>query len=218
MIHITHNLPSLEQINLPDGRRYKTPSGNLYPSVTTVLGSQENVFLKEWKEKVGEEEASRISRRAASKGSRVHLACEEYIEGKKIEFGMFEQEAKADFAAFIPVLESIEEVHAMEARLYSDKIQVAGTVDLICKLDGKMCILDWKTASRFKSREDIPDYFMQMSFYAAAFYERTGIVIKDLCVQMTAKDYGLITYWEKTGDWLPKFMKIRREFREKLGY
>ena len=41
-------LPILEQINSDSGRRYKTPKGDLYPSVTTVLGLGKEEKLKGW--------------------------------------------------------------------------------------------------------------------------------------------------------------------------
>jgi genome maintenance exonuclease 1 len=213
-----HNFPELEQINLPDGRRYRTPSGKLYPSVTTVLSSQPSPELDEWRAKVGEETANKISSKAAAKGSLVHEACENTLMGKDVKWGMFDAEAKEAFEVFKPVLDSISTVYAIETRMFSDTLEVAGTVDLIAEYEGKLCVLDWKTSSRFKSKEDIPNYFIQMSVYSAMFYEHTGIKIPDICVQMTAKDYGLITYWEKTKDWLPKFVDLRKKFKRDHGY
>ena len=63
---------TLEQINEETGRRYRTPGGNVYPSITTVLGSIENKELDAWRERVGEEFANQTSRYAAGRGTRVH--------------------------------------------------------------------------------------------------------------------------------------------------
>ena len=60
-----------------------TPTGEMYPSVTTVLGSRDKSWLYEWRKKVGEEEANRISQRAANRGTRLHKICEDYICNKK---------------------------------------------------------------------------------------------------------------------------------------
>ena len=122
------------------------------------------------------------------------------------------------FGYLKPVLEDIEEIHAMETRLYSDTLQAAGTVDLIAKYRGKMTILDWKTSGRYKSRDDIHSYFKQCAFYAQAFWERTGIAVPNITIAMTVDDYGLLVFEEKVKDWVPEFIKTREKFREIRGY
>ena len=69
-------------MDLPEGRRYKVPSGKLYPSVTTVTGHLSNASLDAWKKRVGEEEAARISKRATDRGTRIHTLCEDFLKGK----------------------------------------------------------------------------------------------------------------------------------------
>jgi hypothetical protein len=47
---------------LPTGRTYHTPDGS-YPSITTILGkTSDQTWLLKWKERVGEEEAARVSK------------------------------------------------------------------------------------------------------------------------------------------------------------
>ena len=65
----------LEAKTTENGRVYFTPSGKAYPSVTTVLGSLSKEGIKLWREKVGEEEADKISGRASRRGEALHLAC-----------------------------------------------------------------------------------------------------------------------------------------------
>ena len=47
-----------------DGRRYILPTGEKYESITTVLGRdpEKKKSLAEWRKKVGNDEANRISR------------------------------------------------------------------------------------------------------------------------------------------------------------
>ena len=215
---IHYDIPLIEQINSDTGRRYSTPEGKHYPSVTTVLSVEENPHLIAWRKRVGEEQANKISKIATTKGSKVHEACEDYLQGKETVWGLCESDACDAFQAFIPVLDSVTTVHAMETRMWSDKLEVAGTVDLIAEIDGEMTILDWKTSSRYKRHEDIPDYFMQMASYAVMFYERTGIVVPNIMVAMTVPEVGLLTYKEKTKPWIPGFLKLRKQFREVKGY
>ncbi len=215
---IDHNIPTIEQINSSSGRKYSTPEGKYYPSVTSVLSVEENPHLKAWRERVGEKEADRISKQATTKGSKVHEACENYLQCKVTEWSLRESEAKEAFSVFIPVLESVEEVHAMETRMWSDKLEVAGTVDLIARIGGELTIADWKTSSRYKRKEDIPDYFKQMASYSVMFYERTGIAIPNMVVLMTVPEIGLLTFKEKVKDWIPEFIKTRKKFKELKGY
>ena len=56
-----------------DGRRfYVTPDGKKYPSITTVLGHFKKQQLKEWRDRIGHEEAGKITRRASTRGTKFH--------------------------------------------------------------------------------------------------------------------------------------------------
>lgn len=67
------------QVNEPGGRKYAR--GNVaYPSVTTVLsGVEDKSFLKSWKKRVGVDEAERIRNDAATHGTNVHTALENFL-------------------------------------------------------------------------------------------------------------------------------------------
>ena len=217
-VFIHHEIEAIEQINSPTGRLYATPSGKKYPSVTTVLGIESLKFITEWRNRIGHEAADEISRRAAKRGQMVHEACEDYIMGKEHTWGMFDANNKIMFEYLLPTIESVEEVHAMETRLYSDILGTAGTVDLICRIDGEMTILDWKTSGRYKSRDDIHSYFKQCAFYATAFWERTGLAVPNITIAMAIEDYGPVIFKEKVRDWVPKFIETRKAFRALKGY
>lgn len=217
-LFIHHPIETIEQVNSPNGRRYVTPTGSSYPSVTTVLSIESAEYITEWRNKVGHKVADEISRKAAARGTMIHSAAEQYIEGIEYNWGMFDANNREMFNHLLPVLESLQEIHAMETRLYSDKLKCAGTVDLIAKIDGSLTILDWKTSGRVKTRDDIHGYFKQCAFYAHAFFERTGILVPNITIAMTVDDYGLLIFKEKVRDWLPEFITIRQKFRELHGY
>ncbi|WP_460909890.1 PD-(D/E)XK nuclease family protein, partial [Staphylococcus aureus] len=48
-----------------------------------------------------------------------------------------------------------------EQKLCSPKMKLAGTADLVCELNGKLTILDWKTGSGI-----YPEAVLQMGAYA----------------------------------------------------
>lgn len=212
MKFVPQNLPKLERKDTPSGRRYVTPEGEEYPSVTTILSSIPNIHLEEWKKEVGDDVAKDISERASRKGSLIHDNVERYLKGEAESFNMFQQSEKDQFQNVIPILNEIEEVYCLEDHLWSNVLQVAGTVDCIAKYRGKIRIIDWKTSRRFKSREDISEYFMQTACYAYMYWERTGKVVKDLMIVIMTEDNGLLVFEEKLGDWLKKFIEVRNAF------
>lgn len=71
-------------------RVYATPGGR-YPSVSTVLGAtSDSQWLQEWKDKVGTEVASAISKAATDRGTLIHENVENFILGRKLTFDMFQ--------------------------------------------------------------------------------------------------------------------------------
>lgn len=210
---IQHQIPSIERIDSLLGRRYKTPEGNLYPSVTTIVSATEDrAWLDEWVAKVGKETADKITKEATDRGTLLHDNCERYLLGHPLTFNQFQYLEKDMFSYFLPVLEEVDYVCALETTLWSDKLKCAGTVDLIARFRGSLGVLDWKNSKRYKSKEEISGYFKQTAAYAAMFFERTGIKINDLYVIMAIKDYGLEVYHERTSKWLPKFIESRKQF------
>lgn len=212
---IRHDLAKLERITTPDGKRvYKTPSGFAYPSVTTVTGLHTAKAIAEWRARVGNEEANRISARASGRGTRIHNLCEKYLLGESAEPNMFDAEL---FGTLKPHLNKIDNIHCLEDPLYSDHLQVAGTVDCIAEYEGKLSVIDFKTSSRVKDRDDIHNYFMQCSAYAVAFEERTGIPVNRLVILMGIDDEKPLVFTEKRDAWIDQFKKLRQDYHSKYG-
>lgn len=212
---IHHNLPKLERDTKPDGTRvYKTPSGSAYPSVTTVTGLHSAKGIAEWRKRVGNEEANKISGRASARGTRIHQYCEDYLRGNIFEADMFDLEM---FNSIKPLLDQIDNIHCLEDQLYSDHLQVAGTVDCIAEFQGKLSVIDFKTASRPKDRDDIYNYFMQAAAYAVAFEEQTGIPIGRLVIIMAIDNDDPRWFIEKRDNWVAGFKKLRLDYKHKYG-
>jgi genome maintenance exonuclease 1 len=178
---IAHEIPTLKRVDGPNGRVYQTPTGKAYPSVTSVTGLMGKDDFFAWRARVGEEEANRVSARAARRGTAIHSLCEDYLYGKNPVPTMFDAQV---FNSIRPHLDLIDNIHALESKLYSDHLQVAGTVDCIAEYKGKRAVIDFKTSKRIKEAKDISGYFMQTAAYAVAFEERTGIAIPRLVIIM----------------------------------
>ena len=109
---IHHDFAKLERDTKPDGTRvYKTPSGFSYPSVTTVTGLHTAKGIAQWRARVGNEEANRISGRASARGTRIHNNCESYLLGESFEPDMFDAEM---FNSIKFLLDDIDNIHALE--------------------------------------------------------------------------------------------------------
>ena len=64
------------------GRVYVAPDGSTFPSVTTVLSILSEDSIRAWRARVGEEEANKISTRAAGRGTLVHSIIEGYLKNE----------------------------------------------------------------------------------------------------------------------------------------
>lgn len=200
-----------------DGLRlYVTPEGKEYPSVTTVLGSQPKPELEAWKRSIGEEEAERVSKRATHKGTIIHEMCEYYLENKLEE--RQEQYNFINYMGFNPLKkildERVDNVVDTELMLYSDRLESAGTIDLIAEFDGKLSIIDFKTSNDIKYESQIKDYFMQSSAYAYMMNEHFGTQIEDVVILMTVEGGDSLIFQKKARDFIVDYLKLRIKFKE----
>ena len=213
--HILCELPKLKRVTSEDGTRvYETPTGKKYPSVTTVTGLLKKRAILEWRKRVGEEEANRISSTAARRGTRLHTLCEKYLLNEDVSVNMFDQEMWNNVK---PHLSDINNIHALESSLYSNHLEVAGTVDCIAEYKGKLSVIDFKTSKRLKTRDDIHDYFIQCSAYAVAFEEMTGKPVSRLVVIMGVDNEQPLIFQERRDDWVSEFKKLRAEYKRIKG-
>ena len=212
---IDHDFGKLERDTKPDGTRvYKTPSGFSYPSVTTITGLHTEKGIAQWRAKVGAEEANRISTKASSRGTRVHQLCEDYLRTGIAEPDIFDAEM---FGSIRFLLDQIDNIHCLETPLWSDHLQVAGTVDCIAEFQGRLTVIDFKTSSKPKDRDDIHHYFMQCSAYGVAFEERTGIPVDRIAIIMAVDNDDPRWFIEKRDNWIGGFKKLRLDYKNKYN-
>ena len=152
------------------GSRLYDVNGTRLPSVTTILGrTTHQQFIKDWKAKVGEQEAERIKNLSNNRGTAMHKFLEHYILGTGYDdLTALGQEAKAMAQKVIDVgLTPVEEWYGSEVTLYYPGLY-AGSTDLVCLHNGRETIVDFKQANRPKKQEWIEDYYLQIAMYAMA--------------------------------------------------
>ena len=215
--HVDHGieLPKVTRETTKSGRKYFTPEGNTYPSITTVLSILNKDKIMEWRKRVGEDEANKISQQASVRGTAVHQLAEDYINNEKNWDKGAMPSNIFSFNQIKPILDKrLNNVWYQEELVYSDKLECAGQVDCIAEWDGELSVIDFKTSRKPKKVEWITNYFIQAAFYAAAFYERTGISIKQGIIVITVDGDEPQIFKVRTFDYLPHFMAVREKFRE----
>lgn len=214
------DLPVLEQVEVNGVRHYTAEGVGPYPSVTTVLSSDKSKedSIKKWRERVGEEEANRVSHQATQRGTAVHQIMEDYIlDQDPITKPMPIHLATASkLKKWVDIY--VGDVKLVEGQLFSHHLRTAGTVDLVAEWEGEMAIIDWKTSKYAKKRHYIENYFMQEAAYAVMFEERTGIPVKKLvtAVAYDEPNGGTQLFVENRDDWIDKFIELREMYDTQL--
>lgn len=203
-------VPKLQQITEQGSRVYVTPEGNKYPSVTTVLSTYNKQAILDWRRKVGQEEANKISTRASSRGTRLHKLCEDYLNNESVNFKTPLDQIL--FSSLVDDLNRINNIYAQELRMYSDHLRMAGTVDCIAELDGKLTVIDFKTSTRPKTKDKIENYFMQASAYAIMFEERFNIPVSRTAVMIAIEDHPPQIFIEKRDNYVDQLLFYRNSY------
>lgn len=174
-------------------RWYHTPAGAM-PSITTILGITEapekKRSLERWRESLGAKNAAQKSLEATQHGTMVHLLVERYLKDQEVfapvNGASVPQDDRNAFNSLKLKLNQINEIWGQEQALYSEELQIAGRFDCIGQYKGVPSVIDFKTAGRVKSRDEIGDYEVQLAFYALAHNERFGTDIKQGVILMAA--------------------------------
>jgi genome maintenance exonuclease 1 len=199
-------LADLKSETFPDGKRYYTlEDGTRLPSVTTVLGAQKKQGIMEWRKRVGEAEANRISKQATGRGTNVHTLCERYLNNDPL--GDIMPDAKEMFISLKPLLNRIDNIHYQECALWSKQLGMAGRVDCIGEFDGKLSVIDFKTSKKIKNISHIEDYFWQTSAYALMYEELIGKPIDNLVIIMAVENEEPLLFQQKTADHIHGLVK-----------
>lgn len=187
MTFIHHNYLGDLELNkkeTPGIRLYNLPNGDWVPSITSVTSFYNKEVFVEWRKRVGDEEANRITRQATARGTDFHQICQDYLENKDLNMDDYQLPTQFMFHHAKPYLNKINNIHAIERTLYSEYLGLAGRVDCIAEYEGELAVIDFKTSTKIKPEKWIENYFVQEMFYASAYYELTGIPIKKLITLM----------------------------------
>ena len=205
-----------------DGDNFRTydVDGKKVPSVTTILtttqSKEKKQGLQRWRDRIGHEEAARITSQAATRGTEMHYVLEQYMNGQGY-FNLSKDGSLPRMMAhtIIENLQDLSRVYGTEVSLaYKD--QWAGSSDLICEYANKPTIADFKQSNKTKREEWIEDYFYQIGAYSLAHKLQYGdirqglilICTKDLVFQKYVMSETMLKEYEDK--WLEKMQDFRK--------
>jgi len=193
MINLTTPYPYKEfkRKSVNGKRLYENPYGDPVPSVTTILDKtkpwEKRQALNNWKKRVGEENAQRITTEAAGVGTVMHEMLEAWSLNEEYT-GKTLLQAKMMAETVIKNIESdVSEVWGSEVNLCYPGLY-AGTTDLVGIYKGRPTIMDFKQTNRPKKREWIDDYFLQAAAYGMAHNEMFETKIEHAAIFMCSRD------------------------------
>jgi len=200
--HIPINFKQAELIEKDNAHFYQTPTGEIYPSITTILhetmASEKKESLQNWKEQ--EIAADYITQEAATIGTETHKLIENHINEVR-QTDNVRLLSVAHFNNLIPFLQKINNVHGTELRLYSNAMKLAGTSDCIASYDGELSIIDYKTKRSNQKEEWMTDHFIQGTAYAQMFKELTGIEAKQVVILVSSEKNSRMEFVKNTEDY-----------------
>lgn len=193
-----------------DGKRhYCLPDGSKVPSVTTILDKtkpyEKIQALKEWKQRVGHQNAQNITTEAANRGTRMHKWLEDYVNNNR-DMGVpgTNPYSKQSYNMAQKIVEHglvhVSELWGIEVPLYVSGLY-AGTTDGCGIYKDKPSILDYKQTNKPKKTEWIEDYFLQLVAYGLAHNETYGTHIKQGVILMCSQNFEFQDWVIKDDEW-----------------
>jgi hypothetical protein len=166
-MYITYKDGKEYNLDYDDSAHSYKVDGVKIPSVTRIVDACFPKNLTEWALSVGEEEYHRIIDEALEIGNSTHRWIEMYInrcrgiintDNNSVEaFLAWEEEFKPQWID-------------AERKIYCDKYKYAGTVDAVAKINGRVCVIDFKT-----SKKIYKPYHLQVTAYAQAIKRMDGL-------------------------------------------
>lgn len=163
-------VPSSRYSDRPRRGYLSDAQGLRLPSVTTILNAtkppEAREALAKWRDRLGAEEATRVSTTASRRGTLTHKQIRGYLQG---ENPTCPDSIRPYWESFQPILSEIDDVKLLEGTVFHYDLGYAGKVDCVASYQGTPCVCDWKTADAPKgSVERLYDGPLQLAAYCGA--------------------------------------------------
>ena len=187
-----------------EGYRFYDIDGQNYPSVTSILGIRKKEGLQKWRDSIGEDVANWEMNRAARRGKSFHKLVEQYLNNETpsirdvLPLGLFRL-AK-------PYIDQINNIRLLEKIMVSPKLTIAGQVDCVADYNGKLSVIDFKSANKERKEDWIENYFLQCTAYSSMYEETFGEKIEQIVVLLAAEDGTMTAYVKDPQDYIEELV------------
>ena len=219
--HVELDLPKLSRETIDGVRYYSIPDVEeliKLVSITSITSHFNREIFINWRKKVGDVQADKITKAATKRGTDMHTLTEYYLKNDNLP----EVPPISEFLFKIAKgeLNKINNIYALEGALYSKQLGIAGTVDCIAEYNGELAIIDFKTSKKPKPREWVEHYFVQAMAYGCMLYEMREIPVKKLVIIMACEngecvvyeEYNKAKYIKLLNKYINKFVRDKLEF------
>ena len=187
-----------------EGYRFYDIDGQNYPSVTSILGIRKKEGSQKWRDSIGEDVANWEMNRAARRGKSFHKLVEQYLNNETpsirdvLPLGLFRL-AK-------PYIDQINNIRLLEKIMVSPKLTIAGQVDCVAEYNGKLSVIDFKSANKERKEDWIENYFLQCTAYSSMYEETFGEKIEQIVVLLAAEDGTMTAYVKDPQDYIEELV------------
>ena len=193
-----------------------------YPSVTWIAGYYpKGIGFYKWLANTGWNEAEAIKNAAGDKGSKIHRAIEDLIDGKVVAMEssyinntteqlealtLEEYECILSFSRWWNEVKPI--TVARDLTVFNEQEFYAGTMDYLCKIDNQQWLIDFKT-----SQNIWPEHELQISAYKHAQEKEVRLAILQLGYQRNKNKFK----FTEINDKFDLFLAAKKIWQEEVG-
>ncbi len=163
-------------------RRYDKEWDDI-PSVTQVTGLIMSPRLVYWFKNTSPEEIKAKSEKSLNIGKTVHKIIEEVEKGKPIEIITEHSEEIRNAVKGYFQWRKDKHIEDVESEVKLRSPNVKGTFDRVCRSDGRLLLIDWKT-----SKAIYPESLMQAMAYWHLYYYNSGKKIDECWIIRLGKE------------------------------
>lgn len=171
----------MKEIN---GSHFYEKNKHIYPSVTTILQAYpKGKYFETWLKQNGMF-SDELRDTAAIKGINVHKAIERLVKNETLYIKEYKEEEWKMVCRFVDFVKEQKNFRPIKSEVIvcNEHDEYAGTVDLICEIDGEIWLIDFKT-----SKMNHESYHLQAAAYFKAMYSepitKAGVLILGLNTQ-----------------------------------
>ena len=94
---------------------------------------------------------------------------------------------------------------------------IAGQVDCVAEYNGKLSVIDFKTANKERIEEWVENYFLQCTAYSIMYNETFNEPIEQIVILMAAEDGSMKAFVKEPKDYEEELQKAIQTFYDTVN-